>query len=409
MKFVLGCLSLLIVYLFYGFLVAQFEIVQVPSSIKPEHPAPFFDYKGVTNVHSELSIGSGSIKEIVESAKQADLDFITLTDLNPFDSSKNYEGYHDNLLVIAAGKYSYLDSRIIYYTKSKSTPLPSSIGEMQVQITDLLSQTQQGKKNSSDKNSLLVLAHPFLPGYTWSGELPTGFSGVEIFNYKSILNESWRTQKMSSIMSLLIYPFNPNLAFMRLFYDPEAELNLWTKLNSGFSKVSGHLGLEATAKAVPFTGTTINFPSYESVFRLGSHHVILKSELTGNPDADRAKIYHALDRGEFYIGFDILGNPKGFNAVMLNGDLVHLMGSEVHLTKDLTLQVRVPSKPKSPFEIVIYKNGERFFTDSSQVLSKKITEPGIYRVVVRMLPYLPLPDAKKWLPWIYTNHFYVVD
>jgi hypothetical protein len=36
-----------------------------------------------------------------------------------------------------------------------------------------------------------------------------------------------------------------------------------------------------------------------------------------------------------------------------------------------------------------------------------ITTPGVYRLEVRVIPLLPLPDAKKWIGWIYTNPFFV--
>ncbi|NUN04524.1 MAG: hypothetical protein HUU57_02070 [Bdellovibrio sp.] len=36
-----------------------------------------------------------------------------------------------------------------------------------------------------------------------------------------------------------------------------------------------------------------------------------------------------------------------------------------------------------------------------------ITQPGTYRVQVRVSPLMPLPDAKKWITWIYTNPFFV--
>jgi hypothetical protein len=37
----------------------------------------------------------------------------------------------------------------------------------------------------------------------------------------------------------------------------------------------------------------------------------------------------------------------------------------------------------------------------------KITERGLYRVHVRVSPFFPIPDAKKWMTWIMTNPFNV--
>jgi hypothetical protein len=46
-------------------------------------------------------------------------------------------------------------------------------------------------------------------------------------------------------------------------------------------------------------------------------------------------------------------------------------------------------------------------TSNSQVTQYYLNSPGVYRVLVRVIPTLPLPDGKKWIPWIYTNMFYV--
>jgi hypothetical protein len=69
--------------------------------------------------------------------------------------------------------------------------------------------------------------------------------------------------------------------------------------------------------------------------------------------------------------------------------------------------VTLPQKPKVPFDTIIIKQGEKMMTSNSQVTHFYINSPGVYRVMVRVIPTLPLPDGKKWIPWIYTNPFYV--
>ncbi|MBV2169403.1 MAG: hypothetical protein KUL82_11920, partial [Bdellovibrio sp.] len=85
----------------------------------------------------------------------------------------------------------------------------------------------------------------------------------------------------------------------------------------------------------------------------------------------------------------------------------HLMGSEVKLTKNMSLKISLPSKPKDFFEIVIYRNGEAIAKINDPEVVFPISEPGAYRIQVRVSPMLPLPDAKKWITWIYTNPFFV--
>lgn len=135
--------------------------------------------------------------------------------------------------------------------------------------------------------------------------------------------------------------------------------------------------------------------------------MLLKSELTGNTENDKKKILRALQRGEFYFSLDLLGNPKGFNTTLTQGDKIHLMGSTTKFSKNMQLHINIPVRPKCEFEIVIFKDGEREMGYSTQEIRHTISSPGIYRVMVRLIPQLPLPDAKKWIPWIFTNHFRV--
>jgi hypothetical protein len=389
-----------VVYFLYGFYLSSFNVNVLPPQIQRQHPHPFFDYKGVTNVYSNLSLGSGDYKEIVEDAKAASLDFLFITDLNIFESVFLPEGYHSTLLVLFAGKYSYLDSRLLYYSMNNRLD-GDTLGGAHIHITDQLSQAINETNNSS-----FVLTHPFLKGFAWSGEYPIGLDGIEVINFKRIQQKHWEESRADSFFSLLMYPFNPELAFVRLLDDPNEESTLLDEQQRK-KRTSAHLGLEATAKAIPFTGSTIHFPSYETLFGLGSMHLLLRSELTGKINSDKAKIIKAMKEGEFYISLDVMGNPKGFNAVLKDENETFLMGSKTKLRKNLFLHYQVP-RPKVPFEIVIFKDGQglKSFKEAHDG-SLPITEKGNYRVLVKLRLDLPLPMKPRWIPWIYTNTFYV--
>jgi hypothetical protein len=152
----------------------------------------------------------------------------------------------------------------------------------------------------------------------------------------------------------------------------------------------------------------VAFPSYTTLFGLVTNHVLLNSELTGQASSDRAKIMAALRQGQFYMSLDTLANPKGFNSFMTtkNGHVIS-MGSDVEMEDSLELTVDLPHTPTVPFEIIIYRNGERILSASSRTTKLPIRSPGVYRVAVRVNPTLPLPDGRKWIPWIFTNPFYV--
>ncbi|HEY1079841.1 MAG TPA: hypothetical protein VGE46_07080 [Bdellovibrio sp.] len=400
MKSLVFASFLLVTYFLYGFYINQYDISVIPTQITRSHSQSFNDYKGVINVHTDLSIGSAPSSFVIASAKLANLDFLMFTDLNTFNIPTTFESYHGNLLVFSAGKYSYLDSRLIYYSL-KQESIGENLGEAQVKLADLLSQ-----KTDDSKDTLSILAHPYKAGYSWNGEIPTGLDGFELLNMKSLINRAWEESKLSTIWSLAIYPFNQRLAFLRLYTEPTDEIALLDKLSQQRRAVV-YGGTEASARVIPLANYFIRFPSYKRSFEFMSNHILLRSELTGSFNNDRQKVFSALKNGNFYISLDMLGDPKGFVATIEDETRSHLMGSSVKLGKNMNLKVSLPLKPKDFFEIMIVRNGDVVARINDPETSYPITQPGTYRVQVRVSPLMPLPDAKKWITWIYTNPFFV--
>jgi hypothetical protein len=402
MKTLLKFSFVIVVYFLYGFYINQYEVSTIQRQISTAHSTHYYDYKGAINVHTELSFGSAPASFVIASAKLANLDFLMFTDVNMFNNQTTSESYRGNLLVLSAGKYSYLDSRLIYYSLNQET-IGNNLGEAQVRLSDLLSQ-----KTGAKKDALTILSHPYKTGFNWSGEIPSGLDGFELWNQKSLSNRVWIDSKLSVIWSSLIYLFNPKLALLRLYTEPTEEIALLDKL-SAQRKIVAFAGTEASARAIPLANYLVRFPSYKRTFEVMTNHILLKSELTGSFNSDRVKIFNALKNGNFYLSLDVLGDPKGFVATLDDENKSHLMGSEVKLSKNITLKVRLPSKPRDFFEIIILRNGEVVAKTNSTEATYAVTQPGAYRVQVRVSPMLPLPDAKKWFTWIYTNAFFVGD
>ncbi len=395
----LTCLTF--IYLVYGVYLAQYDVKIFPEDLVPESPRGFFDYKGVTNVHTQMSSGSGDFATVIASAQNSSLDFLSLTDLNVYDKPSALGGYHGHLLVMMDGEYSYLNTRLLNIGATTSRHL-QGVGRSQVLFADLLSQ----KEKETDVG-LLVLAHPTKPRYRWTGDYPVGLDGIEVINLKNVWQEAWANSKLSFFMSMLILPFNEKLALLRLFKAPDEEIRLWDSLTT-HRRLVGMAGADAEAKFI--WGGFFRYPTYETLFSVVRNHLLIKSELTGNAVSDVEKLAQALRQGQLYMSLDILGNPKGFNAVIKSvSGTVYPMGSKIKFDKGLSLEINLPQKPKVPFDTVIYKNGERMMTSNSQTTQFFINGPGVYRVMVRVIPTLPLPDGKKWIPWIYTNPFYIED
>lgn len=400
MKIFVTLTAFFFAFIIYGIFLSQYDLEIIPNELVRSHPEGFHDYKGILNIHSSFSTGSGSISEIILAAQTEGLDFISLTDLNIFEKPREFQGYHNDLLVFIDGEYSYLNSRLLNYDASTEEHL-KGVGQSQALFADLLSQAKR-----PDDYGLFILAHPFKPRYQWTGEFPVGLDGIEVINLKTMWQLSWLKSKASFLWTVLIYPFNSRLAVLRVFEEPESELNLWDQLSQKRPTI-GLAGADAEAKIYLF-GRSFSYPSYNTLFSIVRNHVLLKSELTGNAVSDLKKIGQALRAGNFYMSLDILADPKGFNAVMNTAQgQMWPMGSQVPLETKPELTIQLPYRPKVPFDVIVYHNGEAIMTSNNIVTKLKIEKPGVYRVKVRVIPTFPLPDGKKWVPWIYTNPFYV--
>ncbi|GIL17113.1 MAG: hypothetical protein BroJett040_08640 [Oligoflexia bacterium] len=399
-KTIMSLTALFLFYLIYGFYLSQVDLAVVPPNLKRENPPGFYDYRGVTNVRSELSSGLSSPLEIVADAKKIGLDFLILTDANQVEHPKQYVGYHGNLLVMVEGEYSFLDSRLLFYSPQNES-LPNEAGELNLFFTDLLSQKQPERREN-----ILVLAEPFRDGQTWQGNLHPGVDGIEIVNPKSISRNAWKRSKIDVLWSLVVYPFNPQVSFLRLFREPREEIILWDKISQD-RRLTAFSGADASARAIPLANYLMKFPSYQKTLEVTSNHVLLESELTGNLQKDRQKIFSALKKGQFYVALDLLGDPKGFLSTLTDRDKVYPIGSAVKYNKNLRIQAKLPIEPRDFYEIVLFKNGERELTVNQPELNYEVKGPGRYRIVVRVSPTLPIPDGKKWITWIYTNNYYI--
>lgn len=403
-KIGLGIFLIWLLSMSYGLIVSQYDYspIQITDQVTKKSLPKYYDYKGVTHAVTKRTKGSGSIEEVFTAAKSADIDFIFITDPNFFPEEEQQDLYSNGTRLFMGTKLSYVDSHILVFGGLDLHKF-KSIGQSQIQLNDLLTQ-----KHRSPENMSLVLAHPKRPKYEWSGEIPIGLNGIEVINLKQIWAQKAREQKAHFLLSLFLYPFNETLSFLNIISEPREELRLWDDLNKK-QKMTGFFGNHTTAKAIifPTDNGYIKFPSYQTSFNIGSNHILLSSELTGMIQRDKQKILEALKRGQFYFAFDIVANPKGFYAELLSDGEELPIGSEVKFKEGMSLKVNLPFEPKVPFEIKLVKDGNFYTTSNQEKVEFKINGPGTYRVEVLLKSKMPLLQSARWVPWIYTNAFYI--
>jgi hypothetical protein len=390
-------------YIAYGLFVSFWSPEILPPVLNPniQHKL-FYDYSGAMNIHTINSTGSGNLEKIVAAAKNSGLHFIAITDLNDYSPSLHQESLYDGVLVFMGGSYGYLDSRIINFD-IRTTQHLQGPGRSQMVFADLLT-----KENRNKPEGLFILSQPLRSGSKIETPQALGLDGIEVLNLKRIWQQSWQNSKLSFLWTALLYPFNSNLAYIRMLASFEnKEVDLWDKLNQ-MGTFFGYAGTDADAQMSLSNSVSIEFPSYETLFSIFKNHILITSELTGNYQLDRKKISDALHNGQVYLSLDILQNPVGFEAY-LSGPKNFLapLGSTVAFQPNLDLVINLPSKPSAPFETIVYRNGEKVLSSNSATTKYTIHGPGVYRSTVQIKVPLPLPYGSTWVTWIYTNPIYI--
>ncbi|MCB9072443.1 MAG: hypothetical protein H6623_02385 [Bdellovibrionaceae bacterium] len=390
---------ILIAFLTFGLFLSRYDLQLNADALSPQHKL-FYDYRGVTHVLSSYSGGGALPADIAIDAGKAKIDFVYLSDYNDFDPTHEVFGYNSDVAMFTGKKLNYLDANILLYS-SHSIKQIDSLGTSHAVLSDLLNQVP-----SETSDILTVLAHPFRKDFEWEGPYPSGLQGIEVMNLRHMWQQRWLANQVSFIWSCLLYLFNPKMALLRLIDEPVQELNLWDQLNSK-RKTIGLLGSHATGVLFKVGSMSIPFPRYEDSFRFGSNHILLKSELTGVYARDSEKIQDALTTGHFYFAIDALANPRGFAAYLQANSRNYLMGDTISFNQKPILHVDIPPLTTKNIEVRIYRDGMEVqkFTDSA--VEWPIDRPGVYRVQVRIRIQLPIPGELRWIPWIYTNNFYV--
>jgi hypothetical protein len=365
-------------FLIYAFYISQFQFQLFNS--KNSRSKFFYDYRLSQNIHTVFSLGSGTIASIVDEAKQTRQDFLLFTDVGENNLTEN-DRYQNRIgLLFGEKKVAETYRSITYKFDKKST---TQVADLKIESPSLKTGFDIKHLENSDAD------------------------GLEVVNLKSTSQRSWEKSKSSTMWSVLLYPFNPRLSLMRLYSEPTEELRIFDQLSQK-KNISMFLGAEVSARAIPITNLIMKFPSYERVLSVGSQHLLLTSEMTGNIDTDKVSAITALKKGQFYIAFDELGDPTGFETYVINGKSKKylFMGENISFAKDQKIYYSLPSEPNIFFEVVLFKNGARVDHLNTYRGEFQIKNPGVYRIQVRLSPRLPLPDATKWLTWIYTNNFY---
>jgi hypothetical protein len=226
----------------------------------------------------------------------------------------------------------------------------------------------------------------------------TTFDGIEVFNLNSNLSKV--SYGLFFLDALWSYGKYPELTVATHLSRPDAYLQKYdevarTRRITLFAGSDAHsnIGFHLLADDAGNKFLSLKFDDYATIFRIVKTHVLLAADQALSQET----LLEALKQGHCYIGFDALGETKGFSFSA--GEKI--MGDEVTLAELPSLKVALPEKAR----IVLFKDGSRISeAPDAKEMTFQPKERGSYRVEV-FLDSLGKPFNR--LPWIISNPIYV--
>ncbi len=357
------------------------------------------EFKGVVHVHSFLGGHStGNFADIILAAQSNQLNFVIMTEHPERDfntAEMTLKGEHGGVLFINGNevKTATGDRLLLIPGDAQAT------ADSQRSTEEVLSRRTSG---------LELVAYP----EEFESSEATGYEGVEVYNVYA--NARRINPLVMFFDALWSYRSYPDLLFANFYRRPDESLRKWDELiTRKAQRVVATAGNDAHANV----GISLNDSSgktwlgfkldpYERSFRLVRLHVLAhnRSSLNGQlsfPSLDDKLMLDAIGAGHCFIGFDLFGDATGFRFTAHAGDENKIMGDEIKLADQLTLNVTVPVSAR----ILLLKDGLLIReADGVNQLEFATREKGSYRVEV-YLPQLPRPAGEQ--PWIISNPIYV--
>jgi hypothetical protein len=345
------------------------------------------EYVGNIHVHTTYSDGTADFDEVAGAAKSAGLDFVLTSDHNTLAPLREgREHYYGGVLVLVGTEVGKDNNH--YLAWRVSDEIPDDPDNPQSIIDGVNAQGGIG-----------FIAHPHEKGckygysgkaFTWDDWDVEGFTGVCIWNFTS----QWKGSVTDPFSALYYFLFRRGAV-----RSPEPET--MAKFDE----------LLAARKVVAIGGTDAHgfrfgwwpfkpriFP-YKYLFRTINTHILTDDALTGDLAHDRDIVYGALEEGRCFVGYDLLGDTRGFEFYAMSGGSVALMGGELELAGSVKFVVKLPGRVSY---IKVFRDGKPWREEMSTFSIFTANQPGVYRVEVSRQGI-----SGNLRTWIVSNPIYV--
>jgi hypothetical protein len=360
----LKCLVLLLLLLQLPFLYSVCQSRQLEEYLsklprKAVDTPPFRDLRGAVHVHSAAGGHSlGSYREIIEAAKQADFNYIFLTE-HPREHSLFAKISDPELVIVYGNEEEREDS---------------------------------GRTLSSENSEVRILA------YFQGLRVPDDVTGLEIFN---MFETAKAAQNAFAWINWIYHKFTyEDLFFFHLLKLDEERFRIWdgTASRRHLAGVGGNDAHQNLGLLVQTTAgdrlLDIEVDPYLLSFQFLTNHLFVPYE----QEPTQELVLSALQKGSSYIAFERIADPTGFSFHAEWQNQVFSMGEDVPVGSDLVLQSPVPSL----FRVI--RMGRVYEELEGTHFVFRTDEAGTYRLEV--YPVSPPPLLEN-VPWIISNPIYV--
>ncbi len=342
------------------------------------------EYVGSIHIHSTYSDGSGTVEEIIKTAKEVGLDYIILTDHNTLRAKDDgNEGWY--------GKTALIVGAEINDKKNKNHYLAIGIEET---ISTRIPAKEYVKK-VKEAEAIGFIAHPHEerssmkehPPYPWTEWKTEDFTGIEIWNHMSEWMERLTEQNK---YSSFVHPLKTIIA------PSKKTLKVWDDLNQK-RRVVGIGGVDAHAHKLNLLGFfEVEVFPYKVLFKSIRTHILCEQPFKRSRKkkefaVDKKMMLDSLGTGKCFFSNYYHADAKGFRFFAQDSNTIYHMGETLKLNENIRLRVILPNMSGT---IKLIRNSRKVDEIENIDAEFRIQIPGIYRVEV----YL---DGNAW---IYSNH-----
>lgn len=351
-----------------------------------------YAWRGAIHVHSRASDGAAGIDEIMAAAGAAGLDFVILSDHNPFASQRPRSGWFGDVLLIVAEEISTEQGHLLALG---TPPRRYRLGPT----------ARQALADIDDEGGWALVSHPDHAWQAWRGGWG-GTEGIEIVNLAAAWSRQTRPAAAVMLAASLV---DPDFAVTMLLRGDWPAMRAWDAL----------VGLDSQAEIVPRRRVAVGaadahgpvvgpVPSYADTLSVLNTLIWIDEsprDARGD-DAERieAELLGALRDGRAAVQVTALGDAREFAFMAASPSTAARMGDFAAWELG-PWRLRAVLDSPAAAEMVLLRDGEELLPAKGAPIDTDIDTPGTYRVAVYRSD---VSDARGRGPaWLISNPIYV--